>query len=815
MECIRLSSAASITPTESGALLRSDLRTFQLDGQDVRAFVTAMAPLLDGTHDREEVADMLGQYSRQSVLSFLSLLEQQGLMETIPDALADAEAERWRGQEEFFRKWMSQPEEAVQRLRAARVLVLGLEPWGVVAATELAAAGVGAIHLLDDEQIAPDDLLAVRLWNRSHQGKPRALQLREILAEESPWCVVTVGAPERADDGLLALDETRWDLVLGTLGEDELQMLLALARYAHRDGVPSLFGHLSGLDAVIGPSVVPGQTACWNCCRLRLLANAPHAEQAHALQASLLAERPAPRRHTYLAPMAATLGHLLALEAIKSLSRYTPSDLVGRIRVQNLVTLASSVHTVIRMPWCAVCGGASSRSDAPGGADAGGAYEEGGEVSEVPPQRPLNAMETPEELRERLAGLVDNRTGIIRYLMMAHPEAIDPELPLTCTAIMAGYTEGAYMPREMELGSGKGLTTLDAMISAAGEGIERYSAARYRKADLHRASYNALQEECLDPRLLCLYDTAQYEQPDFPYVPFDPDQPIDWVCGQWLDSGAPVWVPALLTYFNYHACGPEFLCQVSSNGLAAGTDYRDAAQRAVYELIERDAFMLSWLARKPGRRILPDNTLEAGIREVVRQLEERGAALELYHLDVGLHVPVIACIGFGDGKAWPGATISLACHLSPRAAVRKAILEQGHVGPYIHRLMREGTHPIPTQPEEVESLLDHALFYVPTDPLPAFDFLREGSEPIPVGALREPTDLSLEACMERIREAGVRFAAVDVTSPDIVGSPFRVARALGTNIQPIDFGFKRRRLGNPRLKTLLTSGVNPYPHPVA
>jgi ribosomal protein S12 methylthiotransferase accessory factor len=43
-----------------------------------------------------------------------------------------------------------------------------------------------------------------------------------------------------------------------------------------------------------------------------------------------------------------------------------------------------------------------------------------------------------------------------------------------------------------------------------------------------------------------------------------------------------------------------------------------------------------------------------------------------------------------------------------------------------------------------------------------------------------------------------------------------VARALGTDMQPIHFGERFRRMANPRLQAHLTArGVNPHPHPVA
>ncbi len=173
---------------------------------------------------------------------------------------------------------------------------------------------------------------------------------------------------------------------------------------------------------------------------------------------------------------------------------------------------------------------------------------------------------------------------------------------------------------------------------------------------------------------------------------------------------------------------------MTSNGLAAGATRADASMRAAVELIERDAFMISWLARLPGRRIALDDSIDPGTREVARQIAERGARLELYLLDVGLAVPTILAVGFGDGRRWPGATVAMAAHLSPRAAIRKAVLEQGHVGPYLRRLMIEGNQIIPERPEDVRTLSDHAIYYFPPSRASAFAFLDAG-EPTPAACL--------------------------------------------------------------------------------
>ena len=802
MPLIRLSRSASLTTTDTGVLLRSDLGTFQLEGRDVQRFLAALAPHLADWQQQETLVAALADYSPTSVLNLLAMLQQKGLLETREKSQdAAPEADRWRGQEEFFRKWTEDPAGAMQRLRQARVLVVGLEPWGAVAAAEMAACGLGALHLLDSGEVQPADLLSVRAWDRHHLGLPRADALRKVLAEQAPWCSVTSGPLEIGLEGNLQTSEGDWDLILVTLPGDNLRSLRAAARYGHASGRTSLYGHIEGLDAVLGPGVVPGQTACWDCCRLRLLANAGQPETAHDLQAALLAAAPPPREHTYLAPMAAMLGHLMALEAVKIVADYTQSALIGRLRVQNLVSLESEQHKVIRMPWCETCGGAAGgHPAAPGGPS---------------PPESLGEARSAEELRQKLAGWVDARTGIVRALHMDTPQARDPDLPLAATAVLGRYTEGRCDPHEPPVGSGKGLSAVDALLGAVGEAVERYSAARFRVQDTCRSRLADLDGPALDPRSLCLYQEAQYDEPGFPFARFCPDQPHHWTKAHWLDSGEPVWVPALPTFFNFPAAPEEYFCQVSSNGLAAGGSSEDAALRAVFELVERDAFLLSWMARRPGRRLMPDDTLEPGVGEVIRQLAQRGAQTELYLLDVGLGLPTVVAIAFGDGQEWPGATVALAAHAVPGIALRKAILELGHVGPYIRRLMVGGERPIPANPEEVRTLEDHALYYVPPERARAFDFLRFGSTAISLADLAGPAAISREDCAAKLAAGGVRVAIADVTSPDVATGPFRVARALGTDMQPIDFGHHLRRLNNPRLKAMLTGPPNPDPHPLA
>ncbi|MGK4000902.1 TOMM precursor leader peptide-binding protein [Sorangium sp. So ce1024] len=694
------------------------------------------------------------------------------------------------------------PDDVRDKLARSRVLVVGLEPWGVVAAAELASAGVGALHVLDDREVAADDL---GLFAESDLGKDRALSLALALSRIAPGCAVTPGALRAAANGPLVVEDTGWDLILTCVPGDDLLVLQSVARFAHAASIPSLGAHLDGLEAVLGPAVVPGETACWDCCRLRRLATSGQLEADRALQASLLAERPGRRARTYLAPAPALLGHAAALAAVDLLVHRAASRLAGHFVIQSLIDLETSFHAVLQMPWCPVCGGAADALDA--------ASARGGSRAR------LRDARDPAALRRMLAGIVDARAGIIQSVTLsATSPALAPETPLIAAAILSKYTDGSAHAHccddEPEVGTGKGFTAVEALIRATGEAVERYSAGLFDKQRLLRAPVAAMKGDFIAPERLCLYSEEQYARPGFPYPRLDPATPIEWVLGRWLDTRAPVYVPALPTYYDYCAGRDAHFCQVTSNGLAAGPTLEAAAMGAALELIERDAFMISWLARRPARRILPDDSVDLEVHEIARQLEERGARIELYLLDAGIAVPVVMCVGYGDGKRWPGAVVSIAAHLSPLAAIRKAVLEQGQIVSYVFRLMTGEELAIPERPEDVRALEDHAIYYVPASRAAAFSFLREGGT-VTAAELEEPEEVTLSELARRVTAAGLRIAIVDVTSPDLIATPFRVARAIGPDFQQIHFGHEVARLGNPRLHAMAPHGINPDPHPMA
>ncbi len=197
------------------------------------------------------------------------------------------------GQEAFLRAWPEAPRDAADRIGRARVIVVGRGPWGADAAAALRASGVGEVRATEEAGEA------------------------------------TLGEP--------------WTLLVAAVPQGDADQAERIARLAHRAKIVSLWSHVAGARTVLGPVVKPGETACRVCATVEGLN-------------PRLGEAAAPRA-PWEAAARRLLGHLVAMEALRVISGYTPSDLFGRVLVEDLATMATSLHTLVRLPWCRVCGG--------------------------------------------------------------------------------------------------------------------------------------------------------------------------------------------------------------------------------------------------------------------------------------------------------------------------------------------------------------------------------------------------------------------------------------------------------------------------
>lgn len=369
-------------------------------------------------------------------------------------------------------------------------------------------------------------------------------------------------------------------------------------------------------------------------------------------------------------------------------------------------------------------------------------------------------------------------------------------------------------------GGGSGSTEAGARAAAIGEVAERYAACIVDPDALVVASARELGPRAVDPARFAFFSDRQYGSKDFPYVRFDRDMRIAWIEGASLPDGEPAWLPAQLVHLAGHEGEPP-LCRTTSSGLACNDTRGGATLAALLELLERDAFMITWKTRLswPGIDWRGNEGLTAFERSFLRPTGLRIRALDL---SAFWEVPVVAAVVRGRTAVAVGA----AAAVTPERAVAKALDEAVRVHTWSHALARAGL-PTPVADEVVE-FDDHVRFYADPRNAARVDFLdgsprRRGLERIP--NLRGSTDDELIAAVcRRLARRGASAYAVDVTPADLRAAGLAVVRVIAPELCGLDVEHRARLHGGRRLydeprrlcmrpRTLAEDELNTDPHP--
>lgn len=369
-------------------------------------------------------------------------------------------------------------------------------------------------------------------------------------------------------------------------------------------------------------------------------------------------------------------------------------------------------------------------------------------------------------------------------------------------------------------GGGSGPTEAGARAAAIGEVAERYAACIVDPDALVVASARELGPRAVDPARFALFTDRQYASEGFPYTRFDRDTRLAWIEGAALPGGEPAWLPAQLVHLAGHE-GEAPLCRTTSSGLACHDTVAGATLAALLELLERDAFMITWKARLswPGLEWRGNDRLAAFERSF---LQPTGLRIRALDLSAFWDVPIVAAVVRGRTAVGVGA----AAAATAERAVAKALDEAVRVHTWAHALARAGS-PVPAA-DDVREFDDHVRFYADPCNATRTDFLdasprRRGLEHMP--NVRGSThDECIAAVCRRLARRSASAYAVDVTPPDLRDAGLAVVRVVAPELCGLDVEHRARLHGGRRLydeprrlcmrpRALTEDELNPDPHP--
>ena len=517
-------------------------------------------------------------------------------------------------------------------------------------------------------------------------------------------------------------------VVVGDAGDARF----AEANRAARDGgtpwlaveLGGVGGHVHSIDAAVS-GFAPG-TACWRCLRTRVAANLDDGYE----QSSEAETDPASARFA---------GALAGREAATLLSGGESRVLGG------VVEIPHAERNVLPVPGCEVCDDDSDAS--------------------LRLSASLDREYADTELEgalSRAEETVDERVGLVSTIGEA--ESFPAPYYLAQLADTSGFSDA----QAAEQAAGVADDWNAALMKALGEALERYAAGVYREAGFRTASAADLDAadtgSAVAPR--------QFVRPE-DWTDTDADTELSWVEGRNLHGDEQVHLPAEFVHFP----PPEVRHKPSiTTGLGLGSSTVEALLAGCYEVIERDATMLSWYSTfDPLELAVGDERFDA------LRSRARAKDLEVTPLLVtqDVDVPVVAVAVHREGE-WPRFAVGSDADLDPEAAATSALAEA------LQNWME-----LRSMGEEDAADADGAIGRYADFPDTAREFVASETE-IPaasVGPADPPTgEAELDGLLERLADADLSAYAARLTTRDVERLGFEAVRVLVPAAQPLFTG---------------------------
>jgi molybdopterin/thiamine biosynthesis adenylyltransferase len=242
--------------------------------------------------------------------------------------------------------------DGLEKLREARVAVVGCGGVGSAAAEYLARSGIGNLRLIDQDIVSPSNLHRLQGAGAGDLYLPKAEVMAKALSTSMPWMkldpIVDTIRSDNADDLLSDLD-----LIMD--GLDNFRTRYVLNNYSVNNNVPYLFtsaianqGHLALLH--------PPDTACLECVFPSIVSNPRESCESLGVTSNIVS----------------TIGALAANEAMKFLLGQV-SRLNGSLMTLDLAGPEFVLSKLTKRRDCRQCGVARETT--------GGPRDQGGQIT--------------------------------------------------------------------------------------------------------------------------------------------------------------------------------------------------------------------------------------------------------------------------------------------------------------------------------------------------------------------------------------------------------------------------------------------------
>lgn len=423
---------------------------------------------------------------------------------------------------------------------------------------------------------------------------------------------------------------------------------------------------------------------------------------------------------------------------------------------------------------------------------------------------------------KRSLDLISDKIGLLTYIgEVAHFNS-DPKM----FAYSAYNCETKVLSGEFYAGKsgGCGFTWNQAILSAIGEGVERYCPTFYNIDKLKKASYAELVkqgEKAISPDKFSLFHNEQYKTEKFQYKPFTEDLVIYWDKVIDMFTHGEVYCPASFVYMPF-SVDVNHISEQISTGYAAHSDIYKAFLNGIFEVIERDAFMITWM----NLLDIPKISISGRLKTFVDKVVPSHMRLHLFDMTTDIKVPSVMGILVGKQEFGDFVAFSAATRMTYTDAINKTILELCQSVPYYRYLLYENEKKEYNEFEELKSFEDHSIFYT-KHPEYCHCFKKwidqDANKVIDYQEEKPWSDIdAIKNILQQFKYLNLNVYAKEVTTSDVLDANFKVLRVICPQLIPLNGSFGKYYLGGERLystpvkmgfKRSTYDSLNRMPHP--
>lgn len=239
----------------------------------------------------------------------------------------------------------------------------------------------------------------------------------------------------------------------------------------------------------------------------------------------------------------------------------------------------------------------------------------------------------------------------------------------------AVYFRDKYGGRKNEgsVASGVSFNKKKALLKVLGETIERYSLSINNNNKFIYKSYRELISS--GESVLNLHDIIGLLSPKIRPKNIELTK-FHWIKGKSLLADKNILVPAQLAYVPYIYDSTEISLQRSiSTGAAAGSSVDEALYRGICEIVERDAFMISYLNNLPSPQIDLSSIHNKEINNIVNIFKRYRLEPIVLDLTTDLKIPAFAAITLDRNGLGPAVSVGLKAGFNVKDTIIGAIEE--------------------------------------------------------------------------------------------------------------------------------------------